>query len=289
MAGTCQQRSQSASSSTPLLVVANRRVSDARRAGLPSDGTRIVAYSSALPASTPHTRLRYSGSSLPSSTPHPFPDRRPAGRRPPGNPGRAEELTRVLEATVNGPSDHGSRRQTCPRPPPHQSTRGVTGGTASIFHAVDGVAQRYHDLSEAPAPGVRAGRPGCKVVPRLPSRALRTGTRGAPGAGHQRGVDRVADPPLEAAQRFLAGLAIGQLVVVVGPAWAVLVADRGDRGHVDRVVEPAVAAQREPVDRPAAGGHLGRGGAVAGGEVVAAGEPEHLADVADHGAADDRA
>jgi hypothetical protein len=36
---------------------------------------------------------------------------------------------------VNGPSDHGSRRQTCPRPQPRQSTTGVTGGTASIFHA----------------------------------------------------------------------------------------------------------------------------------------------------------
>jgi hypothetical protein len=44
-----------------------------------------------------------------------------------------------------------------------------------------------------------------------------------------------------------------------------------------------------PVDLPAAGGHLDRGGAVVGGEVVPASEPEHLADVADHGAGDDRA
>ena len=40
-AGTCQQRSQSASASTPRLVVANSRVSLARRAGFLSDGTRI--------------------------------------------------------------------------------------------------------------------------------------------------------------------------------------------------------------------------------------------------------
>ena len=66
-AGTCQQRSQSASASTPRLVAAKRRVSDARRAGLLSDGTRIVAYSSALPMSMPHTRSRYSGSSVTSS------------------------------------------------------------------------------------------------------------------------------------------------------------------------------------------------------------------------------
>ena len=67
-AGTCQDRSQSASASTPRLVVAKLRVSLIRRAGFLSDGTRIVACISALPMSMPHTRSRYSGSSVTSST-----------------------------------------------------------------------------------------------------------------------------------------------------------------------------------------------------------------------------
>ncbi len=67
-AGTCQDRSQSASANTPRLVVAKLRVSLARRAGSLSDGTRIVTAISALPISMPHTRSRYSGSSVTSST-----------------------------------------------------------------------------------------------------------------------------------------------------------------------------------------------------------------------------
>src|SRR5262249_56835063 len=112
----------------------------------------------------------------------------------------------------------------------------------------------------------------------------------AAGVGGQRRVDRVAYPALEAAERLLVRLALGQLLVVVGPALAVLMPDLGDRGHVDRVVESAVAAQRQPEDPlPAARGHLDRGGAVVGGEVVPASEPEHLAYIADDGAGDDRA
>ena len=57
-------------------MVANIRVSDIRRAGFFSDGTRIVAAMPALPMSTPHTRSRYSGSSVTSSIyPSPFPAR----------------------------------------------------------------------------------------------------------------------------------------------------------------------------------------------------------------------
>jgi hypothetical protein len=91
---TCQQRIQSASSSTPFLVVANVRVSLARRAGLRAEGTRIVAAMAALPMSMPHTRSRYSGSSVTSSTRlPPFLDgqRRAApawALVPPGEPGR---------------------------------------------------------------------------------------------------------------------------------------------------------------------------------------------------------
>src|SRR5262249_28233203 len=81
----------------------------------------------------------------------------------------------------------------------------------------------------------------------------------------------VADLPFQAAQGFLAGLALGWLLREVGAAVAVPVADLGDRGHVDGVVEPSVAAPVQPPDLAAAAGHLDRGGAVVGGEVVPAG------------------
>ena len=56
-AGTCQDRSQSASASTSFFVVPKLRVSLARRAGSLSDGTRIVAaipdpYEQACPTAT---------------------------------------------------------------------------------------------------------------------------------------------------------------------------------------------------------------------------------------------
>ena len=66
---TPQQRSQSASASTSLLVVPKLRVSWARRLGFASDGTRMHASRAALPISIPHTRSKYSGSSVTSSTP----------------------------------------------------------------------------------------------------------------------------------------------------------------------------------------------------------------------------
>jgi hypothetical protein len=119
----------------------------------------------------------------------------------------------------------------------------------------------------------------------LPSRAL--GAAG--GAGLELLVDGVADLPLEGAQRFFAGLALGDLLVVVGAAVAVLVADLGDGGHVDGVVQAPVPAHRQAVDDPVAGGHLDRRGAVIGSETVPAAEPGHLADVAGHRSGDDRA
>jgi hypothetical protein len=122
----------------------------------------------------------------------------------------------------------------------------------------------------------------------LPSRARRLGA-GFAGVGAEPGVDGVADPAFETAEGFLGGLALGDLLVVVGAAVAVRVADLGDGGHVDGVVEPAVAAQGEPVNDPVAGGHLDRGGAVVGGEPVPGGEPGGVVDVADDQGGDDRA
>jgi hypothetical protein len=66
-------------------------------------------------------------------------------------------------------------------------------------------------------------------------------------------------------------------------------ADLGDRGHVDGVVGPPVPAPRQPVDLAPARGHLDRRGPVISSKVVPAGEPGHLADIADDGGSDDRA
>ena len=112
---------------------------------------------------------------------------------------------------------------------------------------------------------------------------------GSLGAGEEAGVDGVADLPLEGPERLFARLALGCFLVVVSAAVAVLVPDLGDRGHVDRVVDAAVAAQRQAAGLAVPGGHLDRGGAVRGGEVVAAGEAGHAGDGADDGAGDDRA
>jgi hypothetical protein len=67
------------------------------------------------------------------------------------------------------------------------------------------------------------------------------------------------------------------------------VADLADRGHVDGVVDAPVLAQRQPVDLAVPGGDLDWRGAVVGGEMIPAGEPGHVSDVADHGGRNDRA
>ena len=51
------------------------------------------------------------------------------------------------------------------------------------------------------------------------------------------GVDGVADPPLERPDRCFAGVALGDLAVVVGAAGTVAMADLGDGGYVDGVIE----------------------------------------------------
>jgi hypothetical protein len=107
-----------------------------------SDNTQIVATSPALPISMPHTRSRYSGSPVTSSTrPSPVPSRLLACEAVPAEePGLRTKLTRVLEATLNGPWVTGSRRQADPRPQPHEVNNDVTGGTTGHFHA--GTASR---------------------------------------------------------------------------------------------------------------------------------------------------
>src|SRR5215213_7013060 len=63
---------------------------------------------------------------------------------------------------------------------------------------------------------------------------------------HEAPEDGVGDAPLETPQRLLAGFALRDLLAVVGPAPSVRPGlAYGD--HVQGVVEPAVAGQREPV------------------------------------------
>jgi hypothetical protein len=95
-------------------------------------------------------------------------------------------------------------------------------------------------LAEEPAFGVRAGRAGDRVVPRLPSRAA--SRDGAGCIGLQVLEDLVADLAFEGPQRFFGGLALGHLLVVIGAAIAVTLADLGNCGHVHGVVEAPVAA-----------------------------------------------
>ena len=119
-------------------MVAKLRVSDARRAGSLSDGTRIVAYISALPMSMPHTRSRYSGSSVTSSSSLPSPFwtllHLPGGTAR-GTGGERKKLTRVLEATINGPLYPAPGVRLTRGLNRDQVENDVTGGTAAIFHA----------------------------------------------------------------------------------------------------------------------------------------------------------
>jgi hypothetical protein len=58
-------------------------------------------------------------------------------------------------------------------------------------------------------------------------------------------------------------------------------ADLHDRHQVQRVVELAVTGPEQPVADDLAAGGLQRRGAGVGGEVVLAGEPAHVADLAE--------
>jgi hypothetical protein len=65
-------------------------------------------------------------------------------------------------------------------------------------------------------------------------------------------VDGVGDAPLEGTHGFFLGLAFGDLAFEERAAWGVRVADLGDRGDVEGVVELPVAASREAVGDPPA-------------------------------------
>ena len=89
-------------------------------------------------------------------------------------------------------------------------------------------------------------------------------------------VDHIGQPALQAAQRFFAGLAFGPFAFVVGAALAFRVADLGHGHDVHGVVDAAVARAGEAVTDLVARGHVDRGGAVVGGEVVLGREAAHV-------------
>src|ERR671911_2602545 len=84
-------------------------------------------------------------------------------------------------------------------------------------------------------------------------------------------------------------LASGELAVVVGAAGTAMVADLGDRRHVDRMVQSPVALEVHAVDRPTGAALVVGGGAVVAGEVVAVPEPGDVTDLADDGGGEYRA
>ena len=102
-------------------------------------------------------------------------------------------------------------------------------------------------------------------------------------------IDQVGQPPLEAPQRFLGGLALGPLPLVVEAAGRARVADLGDRHHVQGVVDPPVPGPGQPVADLLAGGGVDRGGAVIAGKSVLGGEPGHVTNLSQNPPSDHRA
>jgi len=93
-------------------------------------------------------------------------------------------------------------------------------------------------------------------------------------------VDDVGQPPFDAAQRFHAGLAGGELAAVVGAAFGV-VAELDDGHDVQHPLDAPVPGPREPVALLLAGGGAGGRGAVPPGEVAAVNETGNVTDVAE--------
>ena len=69
----------------------------------------------------------------------------------------------------------------------------------------------------------------------------------------------VGEAALEAAHGLVAGLALGDLAVVVGAAEAVAHADLGERSDVQCQVQLPVPAAGQPMPGPVGAGHLDRG------------------------------
>ena len=113
---------------------------------------------------------------------------------------------------------------------------GVAGGWSRVGFRVRVVTSPKRRCSGSSRPRRRQSRPGVSC----PGPLVIGG--GALGVGDEVTPDDVAEPALQRADRFAWGLAFGELAFVVAAAGAVRVADLGDRGDVQGVVEPPVAA-----------------------------------------------
>jgi len=71
---------------------------------------------------------------------------------------------------------------------------------------------------------------------------------GSAGIGLEVSEDSFADLALQSPERLFAGLALGDLLVVIAAAFAVPVENLGDRGHLYGVVAAPVPAPGQPVD-----------------------------------------
>jgi hypothetical protein len=101
--------------------------------------------------------------------------------------------------------------------------------------------------------------------------------RGLGVFGHLAAGD-VGQPPFDAAQRFHAGLAGGQLAAVIGAAFGV-VAQLHDGHDVQHPVDAPVPGPRQPVTLLLARGGIDGRGAVPGGKVAAVSETGDVTDV----------
>ena len=92
---------------------------------------------------------------------------------------------------------------------------------------------------------------------------------------------------LKRPQGFALGLALGHFALEVDPTIRAWVADLGERGDVDGVVELAIASTRQPMGDPTSRRVLDRGHARIGGEVVLVSEAPDVTGVPDHHAGND--
>src|ERR1700677_794079 len=93
--------------------------------------------------------------------------------------------------------------------------------------------------------------------------------------------DGVGDLALEGPQGFALGLALRHLALEVDPTIRSRIADLGERGDVNGVVEFPIASTREPVSDATSRGVLDRCHARIGGEVIPVGESLNVAGVTD--------
>src|ERR687890_119778 len=94
---------------------------------------------------------------------------------------------------------------------------------------------------------------------------------------HKARENGIGDASLEAPQRLLAGLALSDLLAVVGSAPSIR-PGLAYRHHVQGVVEVSVAGQRKPVAHHLPTGGLNRRRARVGSKVAPAREALHAAD-----------